>query len=68
MTHDLSYPTSVHGSGVYVDAYGRPLVQMSVGPAVDDAAVTGAIVDTVVSSAGGVALWGRPYDPPFSLK
>ncbi|KAF2310372.1 hypothetical protein GH714_008184 [Hevea brasiliensis] len=68
VTPDPSYPAPVHGGGVYVDAYGRPLVQMSVGPLVNSAAITGAIGGTAVSSAGGVAVWGGPYAPSFSQK
>ncbi|KDP38754.1 hypothetical protein JCGZ_04107 [Jatropha curcas] len=77
-TSDPSYPTPVHGAGTYVDAYGRPVVQMSVGPAADGmiaygsgngASVTGGISGTVASNTGGgVANWGASYDPSLGWK
>lgn len=76
VTPDSSYPLPVHSGGTYVDAYGRPVVQMSVG-AVDGitpygsgngAVVTGGIGGTVASSTGGVAIWGGPYDPSLARK
>ncbi|KAH7569285.1 hypothetical protein JRO89_XS06G0137200 [Xanthoceras sorbifolium] len=66
------YPPPVQGGGVFVDGYGKPVVQMGVVPAgegmftygsangVPDAvAVSGAPVPGPV----GGAVWSRPYDP-----
>ena len=72
-----SYPHPVNCGAAYIDAYGMPFIQTSVGRAVDetipynsgtDAAVIGGIGGTVVSSNGGVATWERPYDPSLAQK
>lgn len=73
MHPDPSFPPPIQGGGPYVDSYGRPLVQMAVGPAGggmipyssgNGVATSGA----AVPSAGGVAVWGGAYDPTLTQR
>lgn len=68
-----SYPVA-HGGGSYVDAYGRPLVQMGFGPAANGIIPYGgngvvannSIADATVTNAGSGNAWAVPYDPPLT--
>jgi len=76
MHPDLSYPPPPiqgGGAGAYIDSYGRPLVQMAVGPAgggmipySSGHGVPSSVV--AVPSAGGGALWGGAYDPSLTQR
>ena len=73
MHPDPSFPPPIQGGGPYVDSYGRPLVQMAVGPAgggmipysSGNGVATGG---AAVPSAGGVAVWGGAYDPSLTQR
>lgn len=69
------YPPPIQGAGAYVDAYGRPLVQMAVGPAGEGMtpysrsnglAVSGAILGAAAPGAGSAAVSGEAHDPSLA--
>ncbi|KAF8400449.1 hypothetical protein HHK36_013747 [Tetracentron sinense] len=66
---DPSYPPAVQGSGIYIDGYGRPQVQMGVSAAGEgtDPHGSGATIAAgygggAVVSAGANGVWGGSYD------
>lgn len=75
MNPDSSYPPPIRGAGAYVDGYGRPLVQMDVGPAGDGMITysTGnvpanAAVGASVPSAGSASVPGGAYGPSLAQR
>ncbi|XP_041022236.1 protein FLX-like 4 isoform X1 [Juglans microcarpa x Juglans regia] len=72
MNPDSSYPPPIRSAGAYVDSFGRPLVQMDVGPAGDGmipySTGNGAAVGASVPSAGSASVPGGAYDPSLAQR
>ncbi|KAA8535445.1 hypothetical protein F0562_030448 [Nyssa sinensis] len=77
MNPDPLYPHHMHGSGAYVDSYGRPHAQMGVGAAGDGmipygsgnaAATPGGFGGAAVPSAGVNSVWGGAYDASLARR
>lgn len=77
MNPDSLYPPPIQGAGAYIDGYGRPLVQLAVGPAGEGmipysssnaVAVSGAAVGAAVLSAGSGGVPGGAYDPSLTQR
>jgi len=64
---DSLYPPRIQGAGAYIDGYGRPLVQLAVGPA-GEGMIPYSSSKAVAVAVSGAAVSGGAYDPSLTQR